>query len=465
MKGALALMLGLMLALPALAQHTISDEDLQRLEDLRQRGVQRRAERNAPGVRAGQDGGNDRNWMNQLRQRVSGVMDSAKELGPWEEQYGYIVDAVENVYEQNGWTSEEHTFTLDMMREVSAIPPWQMQERFDTMIGVMSDRYDLDEEQQQKLKGLVIRESNEMFRKHGATIMQYTSEAIQTRALGDPFTPDQVARWSKMAMPVIQDSTQRLERSATEFMQDLRPEQQEIMQRDLNAGRERISRFQEMGQHWARGEWQPDDWGMANDPIQLAGEERLALEGPLNQPQAGDVPMVQPTRQPRRREAPTVADRQPMPPATATSGESPDRRSSRHTDNRAHQPVPNQPQPGQSEPAKAEGPWAKYVRDFIQKYNLNTDQESTAWRINTDMTNRAEQMTKRADQQIADLQSRLAKEPQRLAAATKKYEDQKKATMDTLFEQLKARLEKLPTTSQREAAGQTKRQPADKEKE
>ena len=42
-------------------------------------------------------------------------------------------------------------------------------------------------------------------------MLQYSLEAIRTRAAGEPFTPEQVARWVTLARPVMEDAQQRVD--------------------------------------------------------------------------------------------------------------------------------------------------------------------------------------------------------------------------------------------------------------
>jgi hypothetical protein len=464
----LALVLAAGLVIPALAQATLTDDDMQRLEAARQQGPPRgdRSRADRPRSPYGEERAGPRGPF----RRFTGMMESARGLGPWEEQQAYIMDATERIYERNGWTSEPDQFSLHMMREVNEVPPWQPQARFERMVGLLSERYDLDDQQQRKLQELMAREMQNMFQNHGPRVMQYTMEAIQTRAAGDAFTPEQVARWSEMAQPVFEDARVRFDQAAEEFIQTLRPEQQEVVRVDLEANRTRQDTFIAMGERWRRGEWQASDWGLEADPIQVAGEMRRAAGevpdapsmpppgefGPgAPPPPPGFTPEAQNQQPDDVPDAPDMAERGPTrrgpggPPVAGpgTPGEGP----------------PGPAQRGRRGPAGAQAaadsdPWAKYVREFIARYKLNEDQEAAAWRSYQDLHPRGEQIRKRYQEQTDALKSRLASEPERQAAAVKEHERAQQAALDKVFEQLKARLERLPTSAQRAAANPPREQ-------
>lgn len=206
------------------------------------------AAQDAPKPRRGEEPGRA-----SLRENVARLFSSFRELSDWDTHYTYMMDAMEKVYARNGWESEPDVFSLSVIREVNAIPPWTPLARFDTLVEIVSDRYLLDERQEVILRTTLIRESNEMFTRHSDRIMQYAIEAIQTRAGGEPFTPEQVARWVKLAEPVFLDSRRRVGVLAEQMTAELEPDQRELLQADLDALNRRMDNVHEMTQCWARG--------------------------------------------------------------------------------------------------------------------------------------------------------------------------------------------------------------------
>ena len=386
--------------------------------------------------------GPERSFFGQLNQMVRGM----REMGPWENQSQDIMSAVNNVYARNGWTSEPDQFSLKLVGEVSTIPPWNAQERMDKLMSLLGDRYQLTPEQSDGLRTLMIRETGAMLRDHANEIMQYSMEAIQARVRGEAFTPEQIQRWTKLAQPIFDDSRKRMDRAAGEFMQQLTPEQRTIAERDLDATRRRQDAVAEMGQHWLRGEWQPTDWGMDTDPIQNGqtpatppGGEQAGGSGTPNHP----TPPAASGNPPAGGAPPSAAPN----PAGGPPGSPPP------TDDTPGAPGAPRPDGGHAASPTPDptDPWGQYVTAFIAKYKLSEAQTSVAWRIHGESKTRADQLRARYEEQIAALGSKSSSDAKEQIAAREKSRD---SEIEATFERLKARLDKLPTRAQRDAAGE-----------
>lgn len=352
-----------------------------------------------------------------IYEKAARLIGSFQSLGNWDEHYGYMVNSLDSVFDRQGWDSESDMFALDLVKTVESVPPWAVQERFDTMTMVLSDRYLLDEDQERSMRGMMIRTSNEMFQRHSNRIMKYAVEAIQTRAMGEPFTADQVQRWVKLAEPVFLDSRQRLETVSKEFMQQLDPEQQELLQRDIDAANKRMDRMLELSQSWKQGKWKAEDWGMENDPIQLSGELRQAEE-------AADA---QAEKEALAREK---KDREQEAEDVRIAGQRPNRNEARSKNSRST----TNPQ---------QDPWLQYAEAFIEKYQLRNDQSQRARQIATDVVNRRDELTKRYDTKIAAAAGSNG-------AAT--LQAKKDSLIKRVFGQMERRLDRLPTRAQRRDA-------------
>jgi hypothetical protein len=341
-----------------------------------------------------------------LRRNAVRLIEAFDQLGPWEEHYDYMIDAVEKVYERNGWTSEPDRFSLEVVREVESLPPTAFQERFQAMMQIVSDRYLLDEQQERRLGRTMARESTAFFLKHSDRILEYAVDAIETRAAGEAITAEKVARWVELAGPVFDDAQHVFNRTAAQFSKSLDPEQRRLVQRDLDAANRRMKRIGELRVQWQRGDWQPSDWGIETDPIQLAGEQRAAGKARADKPE--------------KTGGKTASARgEPAKPA----------------EDAAH------------DFASADNDlWAQYVRSFIRKYHLNDGQQQRAWAIHADVKERRDALRRR----FAKLNTAQDRATSR--AATLELTPRQRATLDRLFEQMKRRLERLPTRAQRKNA-------------
>lgn len=397
-----------------------------------------------------------------LMERVNRLREAMARLQPWEEHVGYLSDAMHKVFERNGWTSDEHQFALNLALEIESIPPERFQERFERMGERVRERYDLDDSQLGVLRGLMMRDAFAMFSKHSERIVEYASEMMETRADGQAVTPEKVARWVKLAQPVFEDARRQFESTAREFAEELKPEQRAVFDRDLKAAVQRLRRVDELSQEWARGNWSPADWGIEEDPIQLAGEAALRSgQGGGSGGSSAAAADAPPTRREgvsaggERREgesgeatheagAAGQGDARPRVAAgEAGGGDGPAR---------VEPPVP----PGEAssggkpakEPAEPDDEWARHVREFIRRYKLDQGQQNAAWSAYRAVKEQADRERPRIEARVAELQKQggeASERETRIKAARK--------PLDDLFEQLKRRLERLPTRKQRSEAG------------
>lgn len=101
--------------------------------------------------------------------------------------------------------------------------------------------------------------------------------------------------------------------------------------------------------------------------------------------------------------------------------------------------------------------WVKYVEAFIQRYQLGDEQAQKAWQVLRVCQTSARQYLERRARDFYDLEQQLEKDRQHTAADELKRLNNRLSALrkpiDDIFEkQLKARLEKLPTSTQRRAA-------------
>ena len=273
------------------------------------------------------------------------------------------------------------------------------------------------------MRETMIQESNDLFVRHSGRIMQYSVEAIQTRAAGEPFTPEQVARWAQLAEPVFLDSRERINAAAQEFASHLRPEQAEALLYDVEAANRRMDDLYVQSQRWAEGDWDPLDWGLEEDPIQIGAG---LAQGPAEEGGAAG-----------RAER---AGRQAAEPEAVETERGPVRATS--------QPV-------------SEDAWAGYVRRFIAKYKLNGAQQERAWRIYRDVTARANAQRGRYGQQIeAAVRRAAARQDEKSQKGVTELEKRLDRQLNQLYMLLKARLDKLPTRQQRAEAEPTELEPS-----
>jgi hypothetical protein len=390
-----------------------------------------------------------------MRRQASEMIQGLHQLDDWDTHYAYQMDAIDRVYERNGWDSEADLFSLELARDVEQIPPWNVRERFDRVFGIISDRYLLDRDQEQVLQSLIFRENQALFSKHSGRIMQYAMEAIQTRVAGEPFTADQVARWVELATPVFQDSRRAMVSAADEFMGHLGPEQRELVQSDLDAANRRMDALEVMAVGWRRGEWDASDWGLEDDPIQNAharapademGGDSAGGESDGSDP-AGDQPGMERPDEAGNPAAGEKAARDNRSDAAGKRGDTPPNAED------APPPPDTNKDPKRSATNTPDDAWAKYVREFIAKYQLADDQQQKAWLFHQDARKRADAVDRRFARQTGEIDDA---QDERATSRGKAIKERQDADQSRLFERMKERLEKLPTRAQRRSAAEAK---------
>jgi len=318
--------------------------------------------------------------------RLSEHMDDAG----WEQESEFINNALNGFWERNGWNSESDKFAHDVASEVAAIPPWQVMKRLNTLNKRFSDRYGLSDAQASQFQGAVIGETSGVLLRNIGVITKQIQEVLRSRADGQPFTAEQVARWMREGGPVMAELRQSADRLTRTLRPMLRPDKLEILDEDIASYEKRQKVVDGAIERWARGEWQPSDWGLENDPL----HGRAAQKG---------GPPIAPGRDKEGR------------------GSKPGRRA------RVARCVSYDPET-----------WYACVLELKEQYTLDPGQKDTAESIHVELVERALAY-------VANRTEVLAKVP---ASEKKTHEAYEPVRM--LFDELKSRLEVIPTTGQRE---------------
>ena len=195
------------------------------------------------------------------------IQEDAQKLGDWDNQYRVIEDATDNIFQQQGWTSESDVWSRSVFRNVGRVSPWKPQERQKIFLDELQQRYKLTLDQRTALDGDIQREAMGVAMKHFKETLPVAMEILKTRAANQPFTAEQVQRWSKTIKPVMDDSMTAVERVVGKLDKTMTEEQRAALQGDLKAFRKRHQDMQKMVYKWQAGNWNPTDWVLQNDPI------------------------------------------------------------------------------------------------------------------------------------------------------------------------------------------------------
>ena len=327
--------------------------------------------------------------------QVQGLWDELRKLGDWNQQAALIDESLDRQWRENEWNSEADQFARRAAGEVSHIPPWNFSERIGKMTELVAERYAFTDAQRARFQAAVYSEAGGLLIKNYKVLWEQTKEFIAKSNGGEPFTPELVARWARELDPLVADARERLDRMAQGLEQTMTPAQRAILRRDLESLERRKVFFDNVRQRWAEGGWEPADFGLARDPLYTNWRPN---------PQYQEL---------QRRRAAEEAARRRQEQLEAVN----------------------------------ETAWERYVRRFVAEYELDPAQRETAYSILRELQARADDYRTSHRAELAPLT------PEALA------NDPLGAPLARMFEELKARLDIIPTAAQR-AAGRNRRSDA-----
>ena len=311
-----------------------------------------------------------------------------KKLGDWDDQADVINETIERYWEENEWNTEADQFAKKTATEVAGIPPWNVAGRIGKMTDLVSERYAFTEAQRRRFQSSTYAELGAFVLKNHKVLWGQTKDFVSMRSSGQPFTAEMIARQTRESDPLLADMRERLDRMVESLEKTMTPRQREILRRDMESVLRRREFADRLRQHWADGGWEPKDWGLEKDPAYANWR-----------PDPRQQQLV-------RRRAAIRAARERRERVQAVD----------------------------------ETAWERYVRQFVEKYRLDEAQSRAAYSILRELRARARDYKDTHRAEIAHLpRYRLADEP--IGQPLRR-----------MYEELKARLQPIPTAAQRESA-------------
>ncbi|RJP35780.1 MAG: hypothetical protein C4547_09010 [Phycisphaerales bacterium] len=221
-----------------------------------------------------------------------------KKFGPWEDQLEMIEPAMDRLWEQNRWTDDGDRFALNTAKEVARIPPWRVMERLGRFTNLVGERYRLSDQQKTGLQGSIMRETAGLLVKHGPTLMEQVRKAVAKNDEFRDHPPSRedvaafMAEWTRATEPLHRDALEATERIRADLERGMDPSQRELVRRDLPT-LEKLTRFaNDQRAEWARGQWDPSDWGLRDEDLGWAssGPSKTDLPGPPGKDAGGAEP-------------------------------------------------------------------------------------------------------------------------------------------------------------------------------
>jgi hypothetical protein len=341
-------------------------------------------------------------------------------------------------------------------------------------------KYDLTEEQNAYTKSLLRERSYEFLDQHEDELRALVDQMFDVRTGGE-MTPQELIEWGQRVKPIYEEAKRLVIEGNNEWRDILTEEQKKIHDDDLKLMYQSFETTEDQLKRIVSGEMTVEEFRSPQAPHRASRprpprhpasrrEPPLAQEPPPPPdeptrlgPSASDVKAeprapVEPTSQSKARVVQPKGAREPPSRAVQPRTERGKDESERSTS------TPHEPRPERG-PAKAtgevpEGAWEKYVREFIEKYKLNDEQAQKANTVLEDCKSQRDRYLRGRQEQIEQLDKQIEElknsKDKNKATHLAKLTDTRKKLMepiDQIFEQqLKPRLERLPTRAQRRAA-------------
>lgn len=356
----------------------------------------------------------------------------------------------------------------------------------DNHVRFLARRYNLSEDQEAYTLAFVRQKADSFLQKHREELYDLVDRLFEVRAGGDMDSQDLV-KWGQRALPLYEEAKLLIIDGNSEWRGVLTDEQRKTHDEDLREMNESFTTTEDQLRRIVSGQMTLDEFrkGPGRQAPRLT-----ANQGVKSPPTRETPPVVARETPPVARETPAVtreATPHPAPVATATPTTptnnvrpTPDA-SGRATSKPALRPADSpagstrrgqsgrdragqrgQPSPGAGS-ADFESQWEAYVRDFIQRYQLDESQTQKAQSILKDCQELAQRQMQKRKPEIERLDKKLATLPESKDKPKEVAEINQQRTkllepITEIFEkQLKPRLERLPTRAQRQAAEQAGR--------
>lgn len=328
----------------------------------------------------------------------------------------------------------------------------------------LARRYNLSADQDAFTQAYLRQKTQEFLAQHREELFDLVDRLVDARA-GTELTQQELVAWGRRALPLYEEAKALIVSGNQEWREILTEEQRKTHDEDLGEMEESFAITENQLHRIVSGEMTVEEF--RRGPTQPA---RRAAAPPAPAPKSSPVaatpeplPEPSPPATPAQRPRPVAAAPQEGRPGSST------RVGQGATASRAE---PAGQRGARGRPAVSpvsgigfESQWEAYVRDFIQRYQLDEGQAQRAQAILKDCqeaANRVIQKRKpeleRLDRQLLELgQSSDADKLKELAELNQRRTKLFEPVNEIFEKQLKPRLDRLPTRAQRQAAEQSGR--------
>lgn len=301
----------------------------------------------------------------------------------------------------------------------------------DRVVDDMADHYRLSEDQFEFIREEVRSRFPSFMLENRDQIIEIANQYTEAMLSGEPPTKEFVAQWSQKTLPLVNQFAEMIEETRESIRPILTEEQQVQMDGEMAAFRVAMNHVNNRMNVWAQGgyDWE-SEWPRSEA---FKEQERVRVETLLKE----------------QERAKAIARGESPPPETAVQ-------TAATTDAGAAPPGAAQadapkPKPGEKPGTpRPKDEWDVYVENFIKRYKLDDAQQNQARKNLIGLQEQRDRYARRKLAEIEELKKKLkaAKsddEKSELKARLVKIQE----PIDRMFNQLKDKLDTIPTRKQR----------------
>jgi hypothetical protein len=284
--------------------------------------------------------------------------------------------------------------------------------------------YSLDEDQMLNTQDLLKQRFPRWMEENRAQLQTLGNQWVEAMISSEPPTPEQVADWAARCQPLLQEFSVLADETSADMRMYMTDEQQVLLDGQLAAMHVGINYMQQRMETWKAGgyDWK-SEWPRSEEFKRQEPERRKRLEQESERQKLIAMGIDPGTAPPGGGgAAPPGQEKPPTPPKPTGNATKDD--------------------------------WTVYVENFIKRYQLDEGQQNNARKY---LRDGQELRDKHLTRKLTEI--RTLEEKQKSATTDEEKEKVRVAferinrPVEQMFEQLKIKLDKLPTRKQRAAAG------------
>ncbi len=337
------------------------------------------------------------------------------------------------------------------------LSPLLLDNLIEKAVNGLSHQYGFDEYQKEEMREVLRNRVPAFLSEHQDNLQGLLNEWLETASAPEPPTADYAADWAKRALPMVDEFRGLLDTVSGDMREFITDDQEVILEGYLAAADIATQQVDARLHEFAAGKFNPErHWPGSPKFNRLEPAQQEALVKDMEsarfdamdyyeQTYARSAPLQQNPSEPARIEP--ASDNPPSNPPDNP----PNVRS-----------APQKTQKTQSPPAapkEDKDEWTLYVERFIERYQLNSEQQQKAHLFLDQQKTRKESYLAskgREVERITKMFQDAGKDAKRMELAENAYRKLHEP-VGLMFEKLKQKLETLPTRSQRRSAAQADR--------